>query len=126
METQVYSKISSLLLAIDNCNKSGSQDWHYKHKETILKLVKDHMPSGSGFDNGTQFAFELSNPEKLIFTTSFHHMDENGYYDGWSDHTVTVKPSLAFGFVMKVSGSNRNDIKDYIKDTFNFTLKQDV
>jgi hypothetical protein len=73
-------------------------------------------PSGSGFDNGTQIDEDRS--DVLRFATAFHHMDECGMYDGWTEHTIRVKPSLAWGFDLKVSGRDRNGIKDYIADVF--------
>jgi hypothetical protein len=126
MKTTLYSRIANLLMSIDNCEKSGNTEWHVRHSDTLNALVKKHMPHGSGFDNGTHFAWEKSNSEKLVFETSFHHMNENGYYDGWSDHTITVKPSLTFGFNMTVSGKNRNEIKDYIGDVFYDALRTEV
>jgi hypothetical protein len=126
METKLYREIALKLTAIENCEKSGNTEWHLKHSDAVNQLVKDHMPSGGGFDSGTHFAWEKSTPDKLVFETSFHHMNENGFYDGWSDHVVTVKASLAFGFTVTVSGPNRNDIKDYIAETFHFALNSEV
>ena len=57
-----------------------------------------------------------------MFRVDFHHMDDNGYYDGWTEHVVTVKPSLCFDIEISVSGRNRNGIKEYILDTFHHLL----
>jgi hypothetical protein len=56
-----------------------------------------------------------------VLETAFHHMTEYGYYDGWTEHTVRVYPEFD-GFRMTISGRNRNDIKDYIYDTFHDCL----
>lgn len=85
--------------------------------ERAEMLVSEHMPSGSGFDNGTKIVIEKSNLSRLVFTTSFHHMNEHGFYTGWTDHTVTLKANLD-GHVIKVSGRDRNGIKEYIESTF--------
>ncbi len=61
-----------------------------------------------------------------MFSTSFHHMNDGGMYDGWTEHAVTVKPSLAYGIVLKIGGRNRNDIKDRIHEEFQHTLTLDV
>jgi hypothetical protein len=100
--------------------------WQDKHTETIQMLVKAHMPSGSGFDSGTKIDLERSHADKLVFTTAFHHMNENGYYDGRTEHTVTVTPSLADEFNIRISGRNRNDIKQVIYDSFDWELRRDV
>jgi hypothetical protein len=113
-----YQEISSKLNAMENCLKSGNTEWYDKHEQKIRDICKNELPSGSGFDNGTQLNWDKSTPEKLVFETSFHHMDECGYYDGWTEHSVIVTPSLQFGFNIKVSGKNRNDIKSYIHEIF--------
>jgi hypothetical protein len=76
------------------------------------------MPSGSGFDSGTQFDYDKSTPEKLVFHTTFHHMNENGMYDGWTEHTVTVTPSFVLGYHVKITGRNKNNIIEYINECF--------
>ena len=53
-------------------------------------------------------------------------MNENGYYDGWTEHTVTVTPSLQHAFSLRISGRNRNDIKDMMHESFNYALRTDV
>jgi hypothetical protein len=100
-------------------------EWFDKHEDKILALVKEHMPSGSGFDSGTTIDFDASHAEKLVFSMSFHHMNNNGYYDGWTEHTVTVTPSFQ-GINLRISGRNRNDIKEYIHETFMYALMVDV
>lgn len=112
-----YSVIAGLLQAKINCEATNNIEWRNRHGWRIEELVKEHCPSGSGFDNGTTLD-ESSTPEKLVFTTAFHHMNETGYYDGWSNHKVIVSASLVHGFNINITGANRNDIKDFIGDTF--------
>lgn len=119
----VAQQIASALQAQINCQKNGNQEWHDRHGETIEQLVSDHLPSGSGFDAGTTLADD-SKPNRLIFNTSFHHMTEHGMYDGWTEHQVIVTPCLVLGFSLRVTGRDRNDIKELIGDTFNDCLSQ--
>jgi hypothetical protein len=84
-------------------------------------LIRDRMPGGSGFDNGTTLDDDATRTDKLVFRTAFHHMDESGGYDGWTEHTVIVTPAFG-GFDIRVTGRNRNDIKAYIADTFHHAL----
>ena len=102
------------------------KEWYDRHEDTIESIVSDFLPHGSGIDSGVKFNFEHSTGEKLVLDTAFHHMDENGYYDGWSNHTITVRPSLRFGFTLSISGRNRNDIKDYLSDVFHADLSQTI
>lgn len=94
----------------------------------ISRLVREYMPSGSGFDRGTVFVtacVDAALKPVLRFTTYFHHMDEHGGYDGWTHHTVKVEADFD-GLRITVTGSNRNDIKDYIADAFHTALTQEV
>jgi len=86
------------------------------------------MPSGSGFDCGTKFDFEKSNPEKLVFNIGYHHMDENGFYDGWSELTVIVKPSLANDIDIEITGIRRKNKHDseYFYDEMHHCLTKTV
>ena len=123
----LYSELASTVDAMHTCESKPEQygEWANKHAETISALVRDHMPSGSGFDTGTSLDCIESHAEKLVFTTSFHHMNDGGYYDGWTEHTITVTPSFS-GFNLRISGRNRNDIKNYIHDAFSCALKTDL
>lgn len=117
----LYQVIARKLAAREACAAKGNWEWESKHGDAIASLIKQYLPSGSGFDSGTKLDAD-STPERLIFHADFHHMDEHGYYDGWSEHTVIVTPSLQWGFDLRVTGRNRNQIKDYIAETFQFAL----
>lgn len=120
--TPTYKAIASTLQAVRNCQAAGNTEWEAKHLET-LKALEDDLPSGSGFDAGTTFDVEASSPDRLVFHTSFHHMNEGGMYDGWTEHKVTVKPSLAHDFTVIVTGRNRDGIKDYIAEVFTAAME---
>jgi hypothetical protein len=123
---KLYRQLASLVAARLNCMASGNDEWRCRHEAMIELLAKEYLPRGSGFDNGTTVDLEQSKPNKLVLQTAFHHMDENGYYDGWTDHTVTVTADLQFGFDLKLNGRNRNDINDYIGQTFTHVLDDEV
>lgn len=122
---KLYRELASLVQANINCEISGNKEWFEKHEARIEELVENYMPSGSGFDCGTKIDLDKSTPEKLVFYTDFHHMNE-GYYNGWTEHRITVRPSLAFGFTLTISGRNRNEIKDYIHQVFDCALNEEV
>jgi hypothetical protein len=119
----VYQVIASKLQAMANCVQSGNEEWHAKHGDAIARLMKA-APSGGGFDAGTEIDFDASTTEKLVFSTSFHHMTEHGYYGGWTEHNVIVTPSLTSGFNLRVTGRDRNDIKEYIGELFHEFLAE--
>jgi len=118
MKDNFYSSIANALVAYQNCTAAGNYQMAEKWKRYIKYMVKEYAPSGSGFDNGTRFDIDASTQDKLIFETAYHHMNDVGYYVGWTEHTVIVAPSFVYGVDIRVSGKNHNDIKDYIHDTF--------
>lgn len=130
MKKPLYQEIAICLQAMINCEASGNTEWFDRHEERIEELCKNHMPRGSGFDSGTTLDMDRSNPDRLVFTSAYHHMDENGYYDGWSDPViVTVKPSLQFGIDIRITGIRRKDrwsCTDYFYETFDHALRQEV
>lgn len=116
------TRIARLVQAREHCAERDNMEWHNKHTETILGMLENDAPSGSGFDNGTSLDLVMSTPEKLVFHTSFHHMNDGGMYDGWTEHSVIVRASLAFGIDVRVTGRDRGGIKDYIGDVFHAWL----
>lgn len=124
----LYQHIAARLSAAQNCRAALARDtaaqmpahelWLARHLATIAALVKEYTPSGGGIDNGTIFDEEESTPEKLVFHVNFHHMNPNGYYDGWTQHVLTVRASLAHGFDLQISGRDRNQIKDYLGELY--------
>ena len=94
-------------------------------RSTVDDFVKANFPRGSGFDAGTHLDWDKSTTSKLVFRTEFHHMNDVGYYDGWTQHEVIVKPSFLFDCDIRITGRDRNQIKDYIDEVFNNTLARD-
>ena len=102
---------------------SDASSTHYEAALLRQERLDNLLPSGSGFDQGTSLVSASCN--KIVFTTSFHHMDENGFYDGWTDHTITIKPSLITSFDVNVSGRDKREIKNYIAEVFNDLLNDE-
>ena len=95
---KLYVQFASLVGARLNCIAKNNGEWKARHEETIEHLVKTYLPSGSGWDLGTKIDLDKSSADKLVFYGSFHHMNEAGMYDGYSEHTITLSPSLAVWF----------------------------
>lgn len=121
---KVYQEIAAILGAIENCRKSGNKFWLGRWGEKLSAIMKD-APSGSGIDCGTRLMDGASTPEKLVFFVEYHHMNEDGFYDGWTQHKVIVRPSLQFDFNLSITGRDRNQIKDYLADVYDGWLRED-
>lgn len=96
----------------------SENDYAIEQARATIEAESENLPSGSGLDRGVKLSIEESRPEKLVFVAPFHHMDENGYYDGWTDHKIIVTPSLMWGHSIRITGQNKNQIKDYLSDLF--------
>lgn len=101
-------------------------EWFGKHTDWLHAAEKKYLPSGAGIDSGTKIDLDHSTGDRIVFTTSYHHMDQNGMYDGWTEHTVTVRPSFVYGLDIRISGRDRNQIKDYLADVFRECLEQEI
>jgi hypothetical protein len=125
---KIYQQLAQLVGALQRCERDGDKfvEWAGKHRACVLAIVKRYFPSGSGFDAGTTIDLDASTEESLRFVTSFHHMTEHGSYDGWTEHDVIVKPSLAHGFHLRVTGRDRNEIKEHIAGEFHEVLSAQV
>jgi len=119
----VTQKIAAALIAKTNCAKSGNDEWHAIWTARLDGIERNTLPSGSGFDNGTTIDHDATRGDRLVLLTAFHHMDDNGSYCGWTEHTVIVTPTFA-GFDIRVTGRNKRDIKDYIADVFHACLSE--
>jgi len=112
-ETTVIKALANAFLVMEAGNPAHVARWN-----DILDDIEENLPSGSGFDCGTKIDRERSTSERIILSTSFHHMNDVGMYDGWTEHEIRIVPSLFLGFEIKVGGRDRNQIKEYIADTF--------
>ncbi len=122
----VCRQLAVLVQARLNCIKAGNDVWLDKHETAIVQLVQDTAPSGSGIDCGTRIDLDASTGDKLVFTFSYHHMNDGGCYDGWTEHKCVVTPSLTCSFDVRITGRDRNEIKDYLHEVYSMWLGQTV
>jgi len=113
---QVIAKIAELIEARNFCKEKDNKLWFQLHSERLEEIVKN-LPSGSGIDNGTKLLLNECNPSKVVFSFSFHHMNEHGSYTTWTDHKVIVTPAFR-DIDIKITGKNRNQIKDYLHSVY--------
>ena len=115
MQTINLQKLANHISAYQS--KNITQEWKDNHENSIEEICKA-LPHGSGIDGKCEIQLENCTRDKIVFFVEFHHMDENGFYSGWSEHNITLTPSFLFGYDMKISGKDRNGIKDYLHQTF--------
>lgn len=123
---RLYEAIAIARDSKENCIAAGNLEWAERWEDRLWRIERNFLPSGSGFDNGSTIDRSATNAKRIVILTAFHHMNENGYYDGWSEHVIRVTPNLARRFDMTISGRNRNEIKDYIGDTIHAALDAEI
>jgi len=122
MERKLYQEIASMMSARENCVKDDDTSkhntvWFERHSKRLEFIQDNCLPSGSGIDSGCEIDLVRSKPERIVISLGYHHMSEHGYYDGWTYHDVVITPSLQFGYNLRITGRDRNQIKDYLYDT---------
>lgn len=117
MQKTVAARLASLIEARKNCEQSANHEWHARHSGEIMRIARDHLPSGSGIDSGCVVMSEESRSDRLVIHVPFHCMNEHGFYDGWRDYRVIVRPAF-HGLSLTVAGRDYNGIKDYLADVF--------
>lgn len=110
-------QIAGTVDAMKHCAKEPGHPWTDKHAARLDQMEKE-LPSGSGIDCGTKIDRDRTDAEKIVLHLSFHHMNGDGYYNGWTDHTITARASLIHGLRLTISGRDRNGIKDYLHDVY--------
>lgn len=119
-----YTALAKAIGSMKRCEAAGNTEWADKHANAILALM-DSAPSGSGIDSGTKLLDE-STSNRLVFGVDFHHMDEGGCYDGWTEHKVVVTPAFEIGFDLIVTGRDRNGIKEYLGEVYSAWIDEEV
>lgn len=122
-QRRLIQDIAQTCDAYHRCVKENNTLWRDNYYETLKHFARNELPRGSGIDCGTKIDIDRSTGNRVVLTTSFHHMDENGYYDGWTEHTIYITPSFD-GIDLRITGSNRNQIKDYLYDCYYWCLQQ--
>jgi hypothetical protein len=124
MEKYLYEEIAALINAAKNCEANGNGEWYHRHREALDYIADNHLPSGSGVDNGTKIDFDASTGDRIVLQSSYHRMNENGFYCEWIDFTVTITPSLFLRYRMSIKGrfGRHQDIKEYLEDDFGCCL----
>lgn len=125
MRQTMAAAFVSCKTALDNCAADGNTEWEARWRVRLGKLV-ELIPSGIGIDRGPRsYAHVEVKPDAIRFEVSFHHMDGVGFYAGWTDHAVTIRPAFD-GVDVRVSGRPRNGVKEYIREAMDDAFSQRV
>jgi hypothetical protein len=115
--------ISAAQQALVSCRASGNAEWEQRWAAKLADIERNYLPSGAGIDSGTTIRDDIR-ADRIVLETSFHHMNDDGMYDGWTDHVIVVRPTFC-GLDVEIKGRNRNRIKEYLADVFHETLSHE-
>lgn len=106
--------LSNKISAYNSCNK----EWKDEAEDRINEMCKG-IPHGSGIDGYCDIDLTASTDKRIVFKFEFHHMDENGFYCGWTQHKAIITPTFG-GFNIRITGKNYRDIKDYLHSLWSY------
>jgi hypothetical protein len=116
----LYEYIAEVAQAIRNCDESGNTAWRSIWND-VLDSIEYELPRGSGFDSYPTIERDTDKPNRIVISGSYHKMDENGFYDGWHDYCLTIRPNLLHRFTM--TGAGRGEVGEYIYECFDSALR---
>jgi len=125
LKKPLYQRIALTIDARLRCEERNNTEWYVRHTD-VLNALKNKLPHGSGIDGENEIDLKQSTEGKIVIHISFHHMNDTGMYDGWTEHTIRVYPSLIHGIRLTISGRDRNDIKAYLYETFDYALQKEI
>ena len=109
--------------ALVNCQDSGNVKWQGRWLERMEQLTKA-LPHGSGLNGKVEFIGSASE-DKLTISAEYQHMDESGYYTGWSTYIITVRATF-YGLNVTVKGRKDNDLREYLGELFHNALSAEA
>ena len=124
-ERTLASVLSAAITARWNCHNSDNGEWQDRWDDVIANAMNE-LPRGGGFDSYPILDEARTIPDtdkptvrQLVFSGSYHGMDEHGGYNGWNDYTVFCRPDWT-GVSVTVRGGGKHN--EYIGDRFHEAL----
>ena len=96
-----YMQLARIIGAYYRSIESKNTLWEEKHEATIRKMEKE-LPAVQ-VSIAVQIDLERSTGERIVLKTAYHHMNENGMYDGWTEHRIIITPSLQYNYNLKIT-----------------------
>lgn len=113
-----FKKIAQLCQWHKSVNNSYLDDC-----ESQIEKLQKTLPSGSGINNGCEIDIENSGINKVIIKFTYDFMNERGFYTVRKSYKLILTPDFSTtGFRMKIIGANKDYIKYYFYDLFQFDL----
>jgi hypothetical protein len=123
----VFQELAEAIESSHSAERNQNHEWAIKHRLRAQNIADNFLPSGAGWDLGTKIDLDKSNPTVIRLSGSFHHMSEVGHYCGWTNHNIVIRPVLTYGGIdIRITGRDRNQIKDYLGEIFQHALTRTI
>ncbi len=116
---QAYSDANG---AYERCCDTGNALWRNRWMGRMQQLVGT-LPHGAGIDGDLKV--KRCTGQHITITFDFHHMDENGGYDGWSYYAIFCTATFS-GVDVRVQGRDAGGTKDYLADLFHAAVTSEA
>ena len=93
-------------------------------KYALIAIIKESLPQGAGICN---WIFDVGK-KNVIFTNSYHCMNNGGFYDGYAVFSVTVPLTKIYDFKLHFHGkkaqylSKKYNLRTYLEDEIYYSL----
>lgn len=100
-------------------------EWCKRWAAYVTRISRECLPSGSGIDNGTRILEQTRDGRGFVLLLDFHHMNAEGYYDGWTEHRVTVRPAFS-GLHLSIEGARLSENGEYLTQVLDAALQAEL
>jgi hypothetical protein len=127
---KVYIELANGLRIIND--RYMKQELKDSWEAYLADIIKNLLPSGSGFDSGCQLCWNDSTDSTIYINSAYHCRDEFGGYCGWIEFQVIISTpnsllhefELDFKIITGVNLWEEFQLNDYIADTFYHAITQ--
>lgn len=136
-------RIAYIAEALDIAERNRNHPWIEKW-EAELEQLENMLPHGSGLDGVVEIDRSATSSDKITIVFDYHHMDEFGGYQGWSEWRLVVSADL-LGLTYDLecvedceyrtsdgdeewtyTASEDDSLMDYFVETFDIALQREV
>ena len=102
---------------------ASQKNWAKRTKE--LSLLQELLPNGKGIREREGLAVILleSTKKRIVIDTTYWHKNNS---DVWTSHQVIITPSFEGEINIRITGKNKDNVKDYLYDIFREALMSEI
>ena len=92
--------------------------------EKELTLFKEVLPNGNGIEAGCVISLK-STKKRIVIDTLYWHTNDSDETSRWTAHQVIITPSFEREINIRITGKNKDNVKDYLHDIFREALMKE-